>query len=96
MKIRKLVAATDANCCDHEQEGCTISAQQDYDGAISCIESAINLLAHTVHCDENDIVAKESIANLAVVLLDLKSAHSAEVVETPDSIPVENVIEDQV
>ena len=90
MKIRKLVAATDVKACGEPTANCTISAQEDYTAAIDCIQSAINFLSHTVQCDRDDIVAKESIANLAVVLLDLKSAHSS--VPNPDSAPVEEVI----
>ena len=86
MKIRKLVAATDVKANAALSNDCSISAQEDYVGAIDCIQSAINLLAHVVQCNKEDIVAKESIANLAVVLLDLKSSQSSDttVADLPD------------
>lgn len=80
MKIRKLVAATDVEndvCCEPSGSCSTLSAQEDYTSAIDCIQSAINFLAHTAQCNADDVVAKESIANLAVVLLDLKSSYDS-------------------
>ena len=94
MKIRKLVAAIDIKAQDELIQQPSICSQEDYCSAISCIESAINILAHAVQCDKEDIVAKESIANLAVVLLDLKSAHSDECSNDVESIPVAEIVEE--
>ena len=94
MKIRKLVAATDVKAEEQLSNDCSISAQEDYAGAIDCIQNAINLLAHTLQCNKDDIVAKESLANLAVVLLDLKSAQTADVASVPDAIESEPVLEE--
>lgn len=41
-----------------------------YSGCIDCIQSAINCLCE---CGSDDEKAKEAVANLSVVLLDLKS-----------------------
>ena len=94
MKIRKLVAASDvqlkANDQIIEESSCSMAVQEDYSGAVDCIQNAINFLSHAVQCDKGDVIARESIANLAVVLLDLKSAHSTEEAVTSD--PVEEVI----
>ncbi len=83
MKIRKLVAETDVKTTksnvkanDLIGDNC-IASQQDYEGAIECIQNAIDMLAHVIHCNKDDVVAKESVANLAVVLLDLQSNSSA-------------------
>lgn len=98
MKIRKLVAETDVKTTKSSikatteiGDDCSIAAQQDYEGAIDCIQNAINMLAHTVQCNKNDVVARESIANLAVVLLDLKGAQ-----QVPDAAPtaVEPLVEE--
>lgn len=93
MKIKKLVAASNVQVKANQEAidtSCSIAAQEDYAGAIDCIQNAINFLAHTVQCDKEDIVAKESIANLAVILFDLKSAHPSD--EAVLSDPVEEVI----
>ena len=95
MKIRKLVAATDVKANELAEGSCTISAQEDYLGAIDCIQNAINMLAHTLSCNKEDVVAKESIANLAVILLDLKSAHQpapSEEVVPSEEVTVEEEI----
>lgn len=91
MKIRKLVAATDVEndvCCEPSGSCSTLSAQEDYTSAIDCIQNAINFLAHTAQCNSNDVVAKESIANLAVVLLDLKSSYSDASTTSEEIIPI--------
>ena len=92
MKIRKLVAASDVKACGNIEETPTICSQEDFANAIDCIQNAITILSHAVQCDNEDIVAKESIANLAVVLFDLKSAHQP--AAEPESTPVEEVIEE--
>ena len=94
MKIRKLIAATDVKLDEMSPAGCSISAKEDYVGAIDCIQSAINLLAHTLQCNKEDIVARESIANLAVVLLDLKSSQSVDATVEAEPAVVEVVEED--
>lgn len=73
MKIRKLVSASETS---NDKSNQSISAKQDYESATKCIQNAMNILAHTAKCNNDDIVAKESIANLAVVLLDIKGASS--------------------
>ena len=91
MKIRKLVAQTEVSCGEvNISETCTVSGQRDYEDAIQCIQSAISFLSHTVQCNKEDVVAKESIGNLAVVLLDLKSACSD--CDAPESAAVEDII----
>lgn len=44
----------------------------DYDNAIESIKCAIDSLGEALQKDRSDKVARESIANLGVVLLDLK------------------------
>ena len=73
MKIRKLVQASEVVLDEQATEGCSISTQEDYNSAIDCIECAIKSLSHAAHCSSDNVVAKESIANLAVVMFDLKA-----------------------
>lgn len=94
MKIRKLVAATDVKASEECIQEPSICSQEDYSNAIGCIENAITILSHAVQCNKEDVVAKESIANLAVVLLDLKSAHCEDCSTKETSVPVDEVIEE--
>lgn len=91
MKIRKLVAATEVDTEIRESD-CSISKHEDYENAIDCIKCAIEALSHAAKCDNDDVVAKDSIANLAVVLFDLKGS-----IDVPEEEKVaEEVIEEEV
>lgn len=94
MKIRKLVQASEVIPTD-SPDSCSIAMQEDYTSAIDCIQCAIKVLSHAAHCDPTEVVAKESIANLAVVMLDLKSYLDCNKPDVPAAEPISDIIEEE-
>ena len=71
MRIKKKVNATTSTVAEHSVESEDRSAVgSPYQDAIDYINSAISSLSTIAKSDQ---LAKESIANLSVVLLDLKA-----------------------